>query len=213
MRFNKIKKSAIVVVLGLSLVQVAQAQTADARASFGAKLTANTCRLQLESGNNTSRGGINPLSVSLGNISVPANVTAALTPLGTPTTVTISLLNSSLSGPCTAVASDKSLFNILMDLKADQISTINSRNYRKNDSVSNATNAVMVINSGVANNSTTAPNLNLVPRQALTGTKIGLTNQAFNGSITLNLQLATAAAALPTTGNFTASIPLFLTYE
>lgn len=216
MRFNHFKKSAVGLVLGLSLVHIAQAQTAipTATASFSGTFTANTCRLQAASANSGSvTGNATPLSVNLGTISIPANTTAALTPLGNPVSVTLQLRDAAGTGVCAAAsAADKSLYNVLLDMTAEQITTIGTAKYRKNDAITGPTNAVLVVNQGVGN-SVTAPNLNLLPRQGLTGTKVAGVGQTFGTGMQLTFQLATAAAGAPTPGAFSASIPLFVTYE
>jgi type 1 fimbria pilin len=217
MRFNHFKKSAVAITLGLGLMQAAQAQlVADQKVAFAATITANTCRLvATPTGGTASTGPGAALTVDLGNISIPTTATALGTPLSPVRTVTFSLVSGSGSGTCPAGTAGQTLYNMVMDVKNDRILTAGSATYRRNDVLTTAsgTNAVLALNSGAGSTSSTAPNLTLRERVGFgSGTRLAGAGSAFGSAVTLNLQLVASSTA-PTPGTFSASMPLFLTYQ
>jgi hypothetical protein len=219
MRLNHFKKTAVSIFLGMGMVQFAQAQTANATLSYVGSVTANTCTLQLSDGvrtvNNTN------LNVDFGTFSLPTTVAAIGTALGTPKTLTFTARNAANTAACAAptLTGDRATFNVLLDINAAQIVQPSAGLTYIANGDTNGTNAVLAFARG-ASIVTTTP-LGLTARSGNTTSTLrgtfaaagGVTLGSTPGTIQLTAQLATRAAAVPTAGNFSASIPLFLVYQ
>jgi hypothetical protein len=225
MFFNQFKKSALALALGLGLVQAAQAQTANGSLVYSGAVTANTCILYVEErgnlGNTTgnARPGLT-LNIDFGNITPPATVSAIGTALGTSRSINLlAAVPGPEGGVCTAsgLAGDKTSFNVMMQLNATDIVSLNSQTYRVNDTptASGGTDAVLALQRGTTVTTTTPMNLQpSVAGSTTQGTLVGATAAAISSAgLVLTAQLATRAAALPTAGTFTALIPLFVVYQ
>lgn len=207
-----LKKTAVSVVIGLSLVQLSQAQVPDATLVITAQITSNTCTLSLSEGVNSATQG--SLSLDFGKITMPSVAPAIGTGLGVAKTVTFSTRNAAGLDACASsgVTGEKTNFNVLLDLNASQVTTVAGKTYRMNDFVGGGTNAVLALATGTA--ITASSQLNLTPRSGYAGTYAAPSPLPIaTGKIQLTVQLATSTDAVPTSGAFAASIPLFLVYQ
>jgi len=210
MFLNLRNKSVAVIAIGLGMMQFAQAQAADATVTFSGQVTANTCTLSLTDGTNSATNG--NLNVDFGKIGYSSGTaTIAGAAFGTSKTVTLSAKNAAGTAACisSGVTGDKANFNVLLDLSANQITTVAGKTYRVNDLAATGTNAVLALAAG----STMTNQLNLVPRAGDTGTMAATSAVAIaTGSIPLTAQLVSSTTSV-SAGAFSASIPLFLVYQ
>ncbi len=209
MRLNFRNKSAVMIALGLGMMQLAQAQAADATVTFAGQVTANTCTLSLTDGTNSATNG--NLNVDFGKITFGTGGITTGMLLGSSKTVTLSAKNAAGAAACASsgLTGEKANFNVLLDLSASQITTVAGKTYRTNDLAANGTNAVLALATGT----TITNQLSLTPRAGDTGTFAAASSVAIaTGTIPLTAQLVTSGTTL-TAGAFSASIPLFLVYQ
>jgi type 1 fimbria pilin len=208
---NFYKRAATLAVIALS-AQATFAQGADGTVSFTGQVTSNTCTLQMSEGTTVSNGGT--LTVDFGKVSLPTGTVTAAMALGTEKTVSFLAVKDSSGGgvcPASTGSGDKAAFNVLLGLTADQITTVSTKTYRKNDTTG-GTNAVLKLSTGGG------AQLTLTAMSNYTGTFVGtaalpISTTSANASMQLKAQLVTSAASVPSSGIFTASIPLFLVYQ
>jgi hypothetical protein len=207
-----LKKSAVSVAIGLGLMQLAQAQVPDITLVVTAQITSNTCTLSLTEGSNSATKG--SFSLDFGKITMPSVAPPIGTGLGVARTLTLATKNAAGLDACvtSGVAGDKTSFNVLLDLNASQITTVAGKTYRMNDFAGSGTNAVLALAAGPV--LTAGSLLNLAPRSGYEGTYATASPLPLaTGKIQLTAQLASSTAAIPTSGAFSASIPLYLVYQ
>lgn len=202
-------KSALFLACGAVFHLSAQAQTADtATVDITGQISATTCNLSIADATGTSDTGTKTLD--LGTVTTAGTFSKAGTLFGSSKAVTFTLKNTTNTGPCTA-PSTTAKWNVILGFEPGSVATLaDNTTYVKNqDKSGSGTNALMRLTQG---NTGTGTALVLKETMGYTGTTIG-TDAAFTSSISMSAQLASAGAEAPSSGAYTATIPLLVLYK
>lgn len=207
----KLQIAAASLLMGLQLS--AQAQTADfGSINISGQIVASTCILEMKDSTGTEFGGTK--TVNLGTLSSAAVGTGTIgSTFGAAQTVSFSV--KSLDGNSTCIlASPNTAWDIALGLGAEDIITIAGVTHLKNTRTTNATDAAVLLKGGIGSKATTTLALRGGQGNSGTLTSGGTAATATaSQSIVLSAQFVRSAAAAPTAGLFSSTIPLLVVYQ
>ena len=214
---RKLNKSAVLVstFLALAAHQInGQAQAADSGTiNISGQISASTCLLNMSDTSGTVNGGTKTVNLGTMSSSSVGTGTAGST-FGTAQTVTFSVKAADGTTNCT-LGSGNSAWDIALALGNSQIATIGSATVLKNSLTTNATDAAVILKGGF-NTTTPGTTLALKGDLGIGGTLMsGLaTPTATAGqNIVMSAQFVRSSASAPTSGAYSATIPLLVVYK
>ena len=201
---SSIQKFVLASVCWLALAS-AQAQTADGTVVISGQLSTNTCKVRITPENGSSTFGVT--SVDLGTISNSSSGAGQL--LGTQVKITFQLTNSTGTTLC-AIGDGKNSWNIVLDLQANQVdsTSVPGKPFLTNKAATNAAS-----NIGVALFSNDGTQFTALATGAgYLGTAVW--TPVFNTTLlSMRVQFMATSASAPTSGLFSATVPLLLVYN
>ena len=190
------------------------AQAADSGTlNISGQITSTTCNIVISDVGSTGTNSFK--TINLGTFA--ATTGAALSTISNAVGAVFTVSSTAASTtPCT-FGTGTSKWDIALSLIGSQVSSINGLTFVKN-SVAGGTDAVVQLKGGIGNTLASVSNtpLSLIADQGINGTLISgaLTPTATAGSsIVLSAQLLRSAAAAPSSGLFSATIPLLAVYK
>jgi hypothetical protein len=203
-------KTALLAACGALLQLSAQAQSSNdsALVEITGQISPTTCILNMAD----TAGGTNTATnktIDFGNTKTASTGITAGSVFGTAKKVVFSLGSASNPAlPCTAGAGNTG-WNVILGFAPGSVTTLGTKTFVKNQTTG-GTDALVALSD--ATGATPTP-LTLKETMGYAGTTVTATNQGFAKTITLQAQLAYAAAAAATPGAFTATIPLLVLYK
>jgi hypothetical protein len=215
----KLQKVAIAtsMFLGLATAQLNSiAQAADsATLNVSGQITSTTCNILISDPGGTGATGTKVLN--LGNVATSTGATGSV--IGNPVGAIFSVVSTgNPSTPCTFQGGNTK-WDLALALSSSQISSIGTSTFLKNNiaAASGGTDAVVQLKGGVGTTLAAATNtLTLQGDQGIGGTLMsgGSTlTAASTSSIAISAQFVRSAAAAPTGGAFSQTIPLLARYN
>ena len=214
----KLQKVAIAASTFLCLASIQLngiAQAADsATLNISGQITSTTCNISISDPGGT--GAVGTKTLNLGSSS--ATTGAIGSAIGSPVGAIFSVVAVGGSTPCSFVLPNTK-WDLALALSTSQISSVNGVTVLKNSisAASGGTDALVKLAGGVGTTLAAATNtLTLVGDQGIGGTLMsggGLPTAASTSSIAISAQFVRSAAAAPTGGAFSQTIPLLARYN
>ncbi len=206
---SSIQKIVLASVCWLALA-FAQAQTADGTVVISGQLSVNTCTLAINDASGT-RVNNGVITTELGTVNPPGGTITPGTLLGTFRQVAFALRNSADTGRCT-ISGTPANWNLVLDLQANQVnSTIPSKPFLTNQVTTNAAS-----NIGVVLFDTNGSQFSSILTGAgYGGTRLTNSNTGRNEltAMSMGFQFMATSASAPTSGLFSATVPLLIVYN
>ena len=204
---NSIKQKLALVGACLFTFMSAQAQTADGTVVISGQVSANTCKLSISDTNGSTNNGTR--SIQLGTVAPPTGTITPNTLFGNQVVANFSLTSAAGAGTTCTFASGSTSWNIVLDLQASQVGTAGGSSFLTNSATSSPASNV-----GVALSQAGGTRLSTLATGAgYLGTKISTNNALATGGLQLIAQFVTTSTTAPTSGLFSATVPLLVVYQ
>ena len=204
---SSIQKFSVASALAVALIS-AQAQTADGTVVISGQVSANTCKLTITDGAaGSTNNGVR--SVNLGTVAPPSGTVLPNSLFGNQVVANFSLTSAAGAGTTCTFASGSTSWNIVLDLQASQVGTAGGSSFLANSATSSPASNV-----GVALRQAGGTRLSTLATGAgYLGTKISTNNALATGGLQLIAQFVTTSTTAPTSGLFSATVPLLVVYQ
>ena len=180
--------------------------------NIGGQISDSTCMIEIKDNAGTEIGGTK--TVDLGTLSSATVGTGGIgSVFGAAKTVSFSVKSLDGTSTCTLAAANTA-WDIALGLGAEDIITINGVTHLKNARTTDATDAAVLLKGGIGNTANTTLALRGGLGNSGTLTSGGAAPTAKSSeSIVLSAQFVRSAAAAPTAGLFSSTIPLMVVYK
>ena len=186
-----------------------QAQTADGTVVVSGQLNATTCTLAINDafGNRVNNG---VLATELETVAPPSGTITPGGFFGTLRQVAFALRNSTDTGPC-VISGTPALWNLVLDLEANQVGTAGGKAFLTNQATTNAATNVGIVLFEPGGAQFTS----ILTGRGYGGTRLNSSNvgQAASSAFSMSFRYVTTSAVAPTPGIVSATVPFLIVYN